>query len=424
MGITGKALRRAKPPFVALDLFCGCGGFSFGFQQAGIQIAAGNDIWEIAGKTFKKNHSDADFICGDIRSQGVRSTLIEVAEKKGCNVIIGGPPCQAYSMAGARDADDERGRLFESYVSLVEEIKPVFFVMENVSGILTMRHDKNELSATQRVKVRALKSLEKRRADLMLLRKKAKNTNRFSFSRKDQAELDLVNEELVVQRQHCIDCRELVTDKIIRAFLSIGYKIEFRLLNAADFGAPQKRERVIFIGTSYDCDIDFPKPTYGDPELPLGNYKKPWKTVRQAICDLENAKEGELQAHWFTDHSPEFVRRIRDTRVGTGIYGGYSDAWYKNPPDEPSRTVKENHGGVLVHYSHDRVMTPRELARLQTFPDSFFFEGSKSDVLVQIGNAVPPVLGKAIGSHLCGLSKGVKKLSNIYSLQKRSLVRP
>jgi DNA (cytosine-5)-methyltransferase 1 len=405
MSASSKAKYKLATPLVAIDLFCGCGGFSYGFQQAGIKVAGGNDIWDVAGRTFSENHSNAEFICGDIRSQEVSSSLTELAKKKGVNVLIGGPPCQAYSMAGARDVDDERGRLFESYVSLVKKIKPAFFVMENVSGILTMRHDKDDLSSAQRSKVSILKSLEKKRADLMLLRKRAKNTEKFSFSCKDRVELDLINEELIKQRACCTDCRELVTDKIMRSFSKIGYKLEFRLLNAADYGAPQKRERVIFIGTNQDCDIDFPDPTHCDPRLTSNNGKKPWKTVRQAICDLEGIEENSLQAHWFTGHSPEFVQRIKQTRIGSGIYGGYSDAWYRNPPDEPSRTVKENHGGVLVHYARDRVMTPRELARLQTFPDKFSFEGSKSDVLVQIGNAVPPVLGKAVGTHILGLSK-------------------
>jgi DNA (cytosine-5)-methyltransferase 1 len=377
MSFPRKATDKLATPLLAMDLFCGCGGFSYGFQQAGIRVAGGNDIWAVAGRTFKENHPDAKFICGDIRSLEVSSALTELAKKKGVNVLIGGPPCQAYSMAGARDVDDERGRLFESYVSLVKKIKPAFFVMENVSGILTMRHNKNGLSPSQRNKVSVLKGLEKNRADLMLLRKKAKNTEKFTFSGKNQIELDLINGELITQRDRCIDCRELVTDKIMRSFTEIGYKLEFRLLNAADYGAPQKRERVIFIGTNQDCDIDFPESTHCDPRLSRNNGKKPWKTVRQAICDLEGIKENALQAHWFTGHSPDFVRRIKETPIGSGIYGGYSDAWYRNPPDEPSRTVKENHGGVLVHYARDRVMTPRELARLQTFPDKFIFEGSK-----------------------------------------------
>jgi DNA (cytosine-5)-methyltransferase 1 len=413
----------------ALDLFCGCGGFSYGFEQAGIKIVAGNDIWDIAGKTFAKNHRSSEFICGDIRSRNVSELLIKKAQQNRVNVIIGGPPCQAYSMAGARNVDDERGHLFEAYVSLVEMVRPIFFIMENVSGILTMRHDKDELSSEQKYRIQKLKNLEKKRSDLMLLRKRAKNTIKFEFGEGEQAELDKTNEELAIQRDECSDCRELVTEKILRSFNEIGYRVKFKLLNSANFGAPQKRERVIFIGTEKNSEITFPAETHSDPyadkdiELFESN-KKNWVTVRETISDLENKREGELQAHWFTEHSPEFVERIKNTKIGSSIYGGYSDAWYRNPPDEPSRTVKENHGGVLVHYKKHRVMTPRELARLQTFPDKFEFEGSKADVLVQIGNAVPPLLGLVLGNHIRRLvsNKGTKTKKRILRTEKYAQV--
>ena len=394
-----------KKHFPVIDLFSGCGGFSCGLEQAGLEVVAGNDIWDAAGLTFAKNHPNSDFILGDIRDQQIHKAIVAKAKEKQCQVIVGGPPCQAYSMAGARNVDDERGHLFESYVKLVKEIRPKLFVMENVSGILTMRHDKPSLSPLQEKKMEKLKELERKRADLMLLRKKAKNTSNFTFLETDQSELNRINDELAIERKNCSDCRELVTEKITKAFKEIGYNIEFRLLNAADYGAPQKRERVIFVGVRPGIEISFPEATHCNPKLLdenvlFGKALKPWLTVRSAISDLENAKEKSHQAHWFTEHSESFVGRIKATKVGSSIYKGYSDAWYRNPPDEPSRTVKENHGGVLVHYEKHRVMTPRELARLQTFPDKFHFEGSKSDVLVQIGNAVPPQLGKAIGEHI------------------------
>ena len=96
----------------------------------------------------------------------------------------------------------------------------------------------------------------------------------------------------------------------------------------------------------------------------------------------------------------DFIKKIKKTKIGTSVYKGYSDAYFRSNPDEPSRTVKENHGGVFIHYEKDRFMTPRELARLQSFDDKFIFKGTKSQILVQIGNAVPPKLGYEIATSI------------------------
>jgi DNA (cytosine-5)-methyltransferase 1 len=192
----------------------------------------------------------------------------------------------------------------------------------------------------------------------------------------------------------------MVFENIFREFAAIGYRVEYALLNAADFGVPQRRERVVFIGSREGAEICFPTPTHSqrtDGVIGLfDNGLQPWVTTSDAIGDLLDKPEDVEWGHEFTKHSPEFTSRLEGTEVGTSVYGGYADAWYRQPPEEPARTVKENHGGVFVHYAKPRVMTPRELARLQSFPDQFRFVGSKSKVLVQIGNAVPPLLGKAI----------------------------
>ncbi|MGA1248623.1 MAG: DNA cytosine methyltransferase, partial [Candidatus Nanopelagicales bacterium] len=141
--------------------------------------------------------------------------------------------------------------------------------------------------------------------------------------------------------------------------------------------------------------VDFPAPTHLQNTDSAETIEK-WKTVKEAIDDLKNAKEDTVWNHIFTRHSKEFLGKIRRTRIGESALG-FSDAFHRCNPDMPSRTVKENHGGVFIHYQKHRVMTPRELARLQSFADDFIFEGSKSQILVQIGNAVPPLLGKAIG---------------------------
>ena len=204
--------------------------------------------------------------------------------------------------------------------------------------------------------------------------------------------------ELIPKERKKLDLiEEHVTEKIKKRFQSIGYNVEFKVLNAADYGVPQRRERVIFIGTKEHKKITFPKQTHTENG---GLTLKPWKTVKETIGDLEDKKEDISFNHIITTHNKDFENKIIKTPIGKSVFGNYSDAFFKSEPNEPCRTVKENHGGVFVHYKNNRVMTPRELARLQSFPDDFIFENSKSNILKQIGNAVPVGLAKAIGEHI------------------------
>ena len=197
---------------------------------------------------------------------------------------------------------------------------------------------------------------------------------------------------------------EPVTDKIIHRFKECGYKdVHFKVLNAANYGVPQRRERVIFIGKRDNVDIDYNKnnshPVTTHSEKNEEN-KKCWKTVKDAIGYLENKAENKDTNHIFSNHSNNMKQKIEKVNIGESLYKTYGDAFHKCDPDKPSRTVKENHGGVFLHYKNPRCMTPRELADLQSFPKDFIFKGSKSDILKQIGNAVPVGLGKAIGGHI------------------------
>ena len=191
-----------------------------------------------------------------------------------------------------------------------------------------------------------------------------------------------------------------MTTQIIRKFNKLGYDVEFKLLNSANYGVPQRRERVIFIGKKKNGPVIYPEQTHSEKG---GNGMKKWASVKEAIGDLENKKENINFNHIFTSHKKDFEKRIKETCLGKSVFGSYSDSFFRAYPNMPSRTVKENHGGVFVHYKNNRVMTPRELARLQSFPDDFIFEGSKSQQLIQIGNAVPPVLAREV-------AKSVKKM--------------
>jgi len=179
-----------------------------------------------------------------------------------------------------------------------------------------------------------------------------------------------------------------VETKILEDFKAIGYEMSVVTLCAADYYVPQKRKRVIFIGNRIGVTNFHPKPML-DPSS--------YKTVGDAISDLMNHPVDPAFNHVPTKHSPDMAKRLAAVQEGKSLYEGYGDAWKKCPWDDASCTIKENHGGVNIHPRLPRVLTAREMARLQSFPDDFIFEGKKNKQLVQIGNAVPPLLGKAVG---------------------------
>lgn len=179
-----------------------------------------------------------------------------------------------------------------------------------------------------------------------------------------------------------------IEEKIISDYLEIGYAVNVTVLNSADYGVPQLRRRVIFIGNRINAVNYHPRPVLN---------KDDYVTVGDALSKYLDMPEDKSINHEFMRSGERMLQRLRELPVGQSLYGNYSDAWKKVEWDKPSCTVKENHGGVNVHPILNRVMTPRELAALQSFPDDFIFKGSKKWQLVQIGNAVPPLLAKAVG---------------------------
>ena len=179
-----------------------------------------------------------------------------------------------------------------------------------------------------------------------------------------------------------------VEQKILSDFRRAGYEMNVTTLCAADYGVPQKRNRVIFIGNRIGATNYYPEPI-----LDAMHYN----TTASAIADLMDHPVDAGFNHVPAKHSAEMQKRLLAVPEGQSLYAGYSDAWKKCPWNEASCTIKENHGGVNIHPKLPRVLTAREMARIQSFPDDFIFEGNKSKQLVQIGNAVPPLLGKAVG---------------------------
>ena len=170
-----------------------------------------------------------------------------------------------------------------------------------------------------------------------------------------------------------------------------NYKINVTVLNAADYYTPQTRRRVIFIGNRIGKENYHPKPLLTPDE---------YKTTKEAISDLIKHKEDPLFNHVPTKHSEKMQSKLISVKEGESLYKNYSDSWKKCPWNKPSCTVKENHGAVNIHPKLPRVLTARELARLQSFPDDFIFLCSKTSQYRQVGNAVPPIMAQAIAEHL------------------------
>jgi DNA (cytosine-5)-methyltransferase 1 len=203
--------------------------------------------------------------------------------------------------------------------------------------------------------------------------------------------VNTLNPEFVIC-ENVVGLRSMLAGKvekmILQDFLNAGYQMNVTVLRAADYAVPQKRDRVIFIGNKINKINYHPKPFLQPAE---------YVSTGDAIGDLITLGDTPEFNHVQTKHRPEMIEKMLLLEPGKSLYKGYSDAWKKCVWDEPSCTIKENHGGVNVHPKLGRVLTAREMARLQSFPDDFIFEGPKNKQLVQLGNAVPPLLAKAIG---------------------------
>lgn len=384
------------------ELFAGCGGLGYGFHKEGFNIVACNELEQQIANTYIRNFPETNVIVGDITDNDIKNKIYEAFENQVCDVILGGPPCVAYSMAGHRNSRDPRGQLFKDYIDIVKELKPKVFIMENVKGILTIKHDKPNLTESEKIIADKYYTLEKQK--LQIQSEKKSLSSKFTGDEvvKEKKRLDkelrFLNKEIKNMDKELSEFRMNVTDIIKNTLSDLGYKVDMKLLNSADYGVPQKRERVIFIGIRNDIDanINYPEPTHSK----TGGDKPKWISVRDAIDDLKDIDNNNNFSQIYTKHSNDFIEKIKNTEIGKSVNPKYTEAFFRCNPDEPSNTVKENHGGVFIHYEKHRVMTPRELARLQSFPDDFIFEGSKSKILVQLGNAVPCKLSQAIAKEI------------------------
>jgi len=388
------------------ELFAGCGGLGYGFHKENFNIVVANELEENIAVTYKHNFPDTNVIVGDVTQKFIKEKIYKAFTNTICDVILGGPPCVAYSMSGHRNSRDPRGQLFKDYVEFVNELKPKVFVMENVKGILTILHDKPNLTPEEKLLADEYYVLEEEKLKLaaekkqLTVKKKEKTSIPVIRNKRLMKEVNL---KIKKMKNDIPKFRMKVTDIITETFQKMGYNVQMKLLNSANYGVPQKRERVIFVGVINDINekFEYPVETHNKDGT---DGKLKWISVKEAIGDLKDLPEDfENLQQIYTKHTPKFIEKIKNTEIGSSVLKKYSEAFYRCYPDRPSNTVKENHGGVFVHYEKNRVMTPRELARLQSFPDDFVFKGTKSSMLIQLGNAVPCGLSNAI-------AKQVKKL--------------
>jgi DNA (cytosine-5)-methyltransferase 1 len=393
---------KTTPPTV-VDLFSGIGGLSEGFKKAGFSIVTASEIDPDLASIYTDNNPGTRMILGDIRE--TKKKVVDSVAGRKVDIVIGGFPCQSYSISGFRDPADPRGDLYKEFLGVVADVKPRFFVGENVKGILTSIRRKPGLDDTTIKKYEIATTQMRRLKDLR--RKKLRN----EMTGDDDRELDAMLSRANEITRFINKLSEPVMTQVERDARSIGYKIIYKILNSADYGVPQERERVIIIGGKEKIGMSiFPDRTHY-PRSMIDNRhyqveslvetpkKFPYISVKDAIGDLERSGEDINSSHVFTEHSPRFLEKIVKTKPGESALG-YGEAFYRLIAEKPSPTCKENHGGVFIHYSQDRLISPREMARLQSFDDSFTLHGKKSKILVGLGNAVPPLLSFAVAKKL------------------------
>lgn len=370
-----------------IDLFCGAGGLSLGFTQEGFITSLANDIQDCCVDTYAHNHPETPrdhIVLGDIKD--VVKNLDDLLAGRNVDIVVGGPPCQGFSMANRqRLIDDPRNYLYKSYVEVVKKVHSKFFVMENVKGMLS------------------------------------------------------------------------VAEQVKEDFRRLGYSVECHVLNAKDFGIPQNRERLIYIGNCIGVDNEqvFSKifelsqsitdHNLGDALYALreleasriknateaGSEKCGYKIEKNTIADTNDyityINQGKIvpvvsnhKARYNNDRDIEIYGRMEqgdrsdDPKIADIMpYARrndiFKDKYFKLENDKVCKTITAHMKfdcNMYIHPTQARGLTPREAARVQSYPDDYFFRGAYTKTYMQIGNSVPPLLGRAIAQVIKHYMKG------------------
>lgn len=334
-----------------IDLFCGCGGLSLGFEKAGINVLVGIDAWQDAITTFNYNHKNSKGICADL-SNLEPSEIEKELNGKSVDLIIGGPPCQGFSVAGKRIVDDVRNKLYKNFVRFVEYYKPKAFMMENVPNILSI----------------------------------GSGIVRDSIV-KDFSDLGY---KVVYQ---VLTASNYGTPQNRRRAVFVGFK------NGFEFKFPEKTvEKLI---TSSEALSDLPENSLEDgTPYPIASKCDYQKLMR---CNSDKVYNHQITEH--NERTKEIIALVPDG----GNYKNLPEelqqtrkvhiAWTRLNSQKPSFTIDTGHRHHF-HYKWNRIPTVRESARIQSFPDDFIFLGTKTSQYKQVGNAVPPLMAEAIAKKI------------------------
>ncbi len=404
-----------------VDLFSGAGGLTFGFyynlineqfvRRDDVEFVFANEFAPQAVAAFKKNYGDnIPMIAGDI----CKITNEEIENRMNgeeVDIIIGGPPCQSFSTIGQRKYD-ERAKLSHQYLRLLEKIRPKMFLFENVKGILSMREIFYETDEN--------------------------GETRYGEVVKHRGNKKFIKREPIVDHYG-----DKVMDVLEREFLRIGYNIKYKVMVASKFGVPQNRERVFIIGIRNDLNVEW--------EFPVGRNGKAL-SVYNAISDLPPVGEGQEVTEYQVEPVNAYQRLMRGnndiiTQHFCSVYGekirtvienvaegegkndfnakvenglidrrffltsGFGNTYGRLERNKPCTTITNNLSTPsalrCIHYEQNRALTPREGARIQSFPDWYLFEGNRTDVARQVGNAVPPLMAIAFANQI------IETLNNI-----------
>lgn len=397
-----------------VDLFSGAGGMTLGFKYIiknnsfvksnDFNILFANEFDKDAASTFRSNFPEINMVEKDIKNL-TKGEIIEYLNGQSVDLIIGGPPCQSFSTVGKRIYDD-KAKMYQEYLRLLKIIRPKMFLFENVRGILSMRE---------------------------------------VFYKTDSDGNILYNETISktgrkLKKPQIDHYGEKVLNKIEREFDNIeenfGYKIKYKVLKASDFGVPQNRERVFIVGVRNDIDKqwefpneltiqtlsikdaidDLPKLNAGEvvdkyDEKPQNSYQKLMRKKAKKLSQHLAANYGE-KIRVVIENVPQgegknyFNRLVDEGIIDKKYYltSGYANTYSRLIENEPSTTITNNHttpsGLRCIHYRDNRALSPREGARIQSFPDWFEFNGNMGKVAMQIGNAVPPLLAMAMAKQI------------------------
>ncbi|WP_312702448.1 DNA cytosine methyltransferase [Sedimentibacter sp.] len=322
--------------YTVVDLFSGVGGFQIGFEKAGFDIIFSTDIDDYCEKVHKLNRPNVPFLKADIRD--IDNLTLDNFINKDVDILIGGPPCQGFSTIGKRVSSDPK-----------------------------KRSEKDPRNTLFREYIRILKYLQPK---IFLME----------------------NVQGILTRE-----KGKIFSEIQKTFKETGYEFNFTILNAADYGVPQIRNRVFFYGNKIGIKLNPPAPKYGS------NGLKPYKTVNDAISDIAGL-ENMINNHVPLKHGTKNLKRysmipeggrLPENELPPELYRkNFGNTFKRLHRDKPSLTMVPGHNAFPIHPWLDRSLTVREAARIQTFDDDYVFVGPRDKQCMQVGNAVPPLLAQ------------------------------